>query len=88
MRAVIDMTCDAPTALERIRTDAGGDRAGRADDDPDAVRKRLEIYRERTTPLVAFYRDLGVRILEVPVGAATAAAELWALLQDRRDADL
>lgn len=77
MHAVINMICNAETVLERIRANAGGDRVDRADDDPGLVRKRLQIYQERTAPLVAFYRNAGVRIIDLPVGMTTTAAELW-----------
>lgn len=32
---------------------------GRADDSPDAVRKRLGVYQSQTAPVVDFYRNLG-----------------------------
>lgn len=37
----------------------------RADDAPDTVRRRLEVYRRQTEPLVEYYRKLG-RLREVP----------------------
>mgnify|MGYP005842239813 CR=1 FL=1 len=73
--AVIHLDCDAATALERIRRDAGGDRTGRADDALDAVRRRLEIYCARTAPLVAYYTARGARHIIIPVGPTTTAAE-------------
>jgi adenylate kinase family enzyme len=84
MRTVINLTCTAETVLERIRTNAGGDRDGRSDDDADSIRKRLEIYQERTAPLVEHYRNAGVRVIDLPVGAATTAAELRVALQEQR----
>ena len=32
---------------------------GRADDSPEAVRNRLEVYEQQTAPVVEFYRNLG-----------------------------
>ena len=32
----------------------------RADDNPDTVRERLQVYRRKTQPLVSFYRDRGL----------------------------
>ena len=84
VRAVVSLTCDAETVLERIRTNAGGDRTGRGDDEPDAVRRRLAIYAERTEPLIAHYRDRGGRIIEQAVGLTTTAAEICAAIQDMR----
>jgi adenylate kinase len=31
----------------------------RADDKPDVIRKRLQVYHELTEPLIAFYKDEG-----------------------------
>ena len=33
---------------------------GRSDDTPEAIRKRLAVYREQTAPLVVYYRDRGL----------------------------
>jgi len=81
VRAVILLTCTPETVLERVRTNAGGDRTERGDDDPDAVRRRLAIYAERTAPLVAHYRESGAHIVEQPVGLTTTAEELRTALQ-------
>lgn len=69
--AVVELVCDAATALERIRRNTGGDRAERADDDFDAVRRRLELYRERTAPLKASYAQRGAATVSIPVGPTT-----------------
>ncbi len=33
---------------------------GRSDDTPEAIERRLQVYRKETEPLVTFYRDRGV----------------------------
>jgi len=38
----------------------GGEVYTRDDDKPDAVQKRLEVYREQTAPLIDFYRKKGL----------------------------
>ncbi|MDQ3287707.1 MAG: adenylate kinase [Pseudomonadota bacterium] len=50
---------DVPTELlvERIAGRAAAE--GRADDSPDSVRKRLEVYECQTAPVVEFYRQRG-----------------------------
>ena len=83
MRAVVVLACDAETARERIRANAGGDREGRADDSPEAVAKKLGIFEERTRPLLDHYRAKRVRVITVPVGAATTAEEAARLLEER-----
>ena len=35
----------------------GGELAQRSDDRPEAIGKRLEVYRSQTAPLLAYYRD-------------------------------
>lgn len=35
---------------------------GRSDDTPDAIQRRLEVYREQTEPLVSYYRERGVLV--------------------------
>ncbi|MFQ5704085.1 MAG: adenylate kinase [Gemmatimonadales bacterium] len=48
---------------------------GRTDDTPAAIRRRLEVYREQTEPLVAFYRERGVLEELDGVGSVEAIAE-------------
>ena len=40
----------------------GGEIYTRDDDKPEAVQKRLEVYREQTAPLIDFYRQKGLLI--------------------------
>jgi adenylate kinase len=44
----------AARLLERARAE------GRADDRPETVRERIRIYRDRTSPLVGYYRERGL----------------------------
>jgi adenylate kinase len=32
----------------------------RDDDKPEAIKKRLEVYREQTAPLIEYYREKGL----------------------------
>jgi len=80
--AVIELRCTADVVLQRIRTDAGGDRGGRIDDDPDAVAARLDIYTRRIAPLVDHYRATGATIHSVDVQADTTAEQVWTLLHE------
>ncbi len=75
---VILLECDADTVWERIRRNSGGDRVARHDDDVRAVRKRLDIYRRRTLPLIDYYRDGGATMIRLKVGVWTSAADLVA----------
>jgi adenylate kinase len=42
--------------------DCGGELFQRDDDKEDVVRRRLEVYEEQTSPLVAFYADEGILV--------------------------
>jgi adenylate kinase len=47
----------------------GAELVQRADDEEGTIRKRLEVYREQTEPLIGYYRGQG-RLIEVPgIGA-------------------
>ncbi|MEO8883088.1 MAG: adenylate kinase [Devosia sp.] len=72
--AVVEITADAETLTRRIVNRAR--ESGRADDNEDVVRNRLDVYREQTAPLVEYYRGRGL-LKSVdgmsPVNAVTAA---------------
>jgi adenylate kinase family enzyme len=73
---VIHLECSAETILQRIHTNAGNDRHGRTDDDLSSVRRRMEIFRLRTEPLLQYYRDEGIPVETVKVGPTTTPDEL------------
>jgi len=76
VRAVVELAADADTVARRIATNAGGDRAGRRDDDADSIRAKLALYAARTAPLLDHYRLLGVPVCRMTVAPATTAEEL------------
>lgn len=47
----------------------GGDVMQRADDHPDAVNRRLDLYEEQTAPLIDFYTDQGRLVVVDGVGS-------------------
>jgi adenylate kinase family enzyme len=83
VRAVVELACPADVVLARIRTNAGGDRAQRSDDDDAAVRAKLAIYAGRTALLLDYYRRHGAAVLTVDVEAMTTAQDVHAALQGR-----
>ncbi len=77
VRAVVELNCPADVVLHRLRSNIGGDRQGRQDDDPASALHRVQIYLQRTAPLVEYYRNLGVPIVRLPVGPESTAEQLW-----------
>jgi len=49
-------------AKENICDHCGGEIYIREDDKPEAIQKRLEVYREQTAPLIDFYRGKGLLV--------------------------
>lgn len=58
--AVIEITADPDVLVERIANRARESGVARGDDNEEVLRKRLEVYRESTAPLVDYYRDKGL----------------------------
>jgi adenylate kinase len=54
IEAVILLELDDALLIERMLA------RGRSDDNEDAIRNRLEVYREQTEPLIGYYRGLGL----------------------------
>ena len=57
MDAVVKLKVDTELLVERIAGRAKAE--ARADDHPQSVRKRLNIYTEQTAPVIEFYRQHG-----------------------------
>ncbi|HEX7775335.1 MAG TPA: adenylate kinase [Parvibaculum sp.] len=59
--AVVELEVDDKILLSRIEGRAAQTAGGpRADDNAEALAKRLKVYHEQTAPLVAYYRARGV----------------------------
>ena len=70
--------CQSPYAQEAGARSAACTRCGgklyqRDDDRPDAVKRRIEVYRDETLPLLSYYRDRG---LLVDVGSDASVEEV------------
>ena len=73
-----------PTKVEGICDKCGSPVKQREDDsDPEAINKRLEIYEEKTSPLVEYYKNKGVlRTEEVSISINRLAKEVAADMID------
>jgi adenylate kinase len=76
VRGVVCLECSGDTIVRRLASNVGGDRAGRLDDDLDRVQTKLEIFRQRTAPLVDHYRRRGARIETIEVTADMTAKDV------------
>ena len=79
VRHVVLLACPPDAVSVRIaarRGGAGSDDAGRDDDTPEQVARKLELYERETRPLVAHYRGLGAAVVELPVTGDTAEEEI------------
>jgi adenylate kinase len=89
MRAIVDVAtvvaleCSPEVVLARIVGNVAGDRAERVDDDREAVRRKLDIFRQRTEPLADYYRRAGARIERIEVTAAMTPDDARAELEGR-----
>ena len=75
LNAVVWLYADQDVLVERVVNRARETGSARGDDSAEVVRKRLDVYREQTEPLVYFYQDKG--LLKVvngmePIEAVTA----------------
>jgi adenylate kinase len=84
VRQVVRLACSGETALDRIRSNVGGDRAGREDDDLESVRAKLAIFAARTEPLLAHYRARGTPIETVRVTSTMRPEDVWHVLSAGR----
>jgi adenylate kinase len=85
VQSVVSLVAEASVIQARIRLDTGGDRAGRPDDALEAVARRLEIFGERTAPLIAYYEERRVPFTVIRVTAGMTAAEMYSRLQGRQE---
>lgn len=58
-------TYSSPPAADSVCDRCNGALVHRADDEPDTVKRRLEVYQEQTAPLVSFYEQHGARLERV-----------------------
>ena len=74
LEAVVLLALDDAVLMERMLA------RGRDDDNEDVIRHRLEVYREQTEPLIAYYRERGLIAPVEAAGTVEAIAERIAAL--------
>lgn len=76
--ACLALTVDVDAVVERLQRRA--EIEGRADDNADSVRRRMDVYEEQTAPLLEHYRSQG---LLVEVSGMGEIAEVAAAIEAR-----
>ena len=77
VKGLVILECTPEDVHGRILSNAGRDRTGRKDDGIGMIRKKLAIYRDRTTPLVEHYSNAGSKVARIRVTASSTAEELY-----------
>lgn len=79
LSVVLEFQIDEEEAVRRLVGRAGEEH--RADDDPDVVRHRFAVYRERTAPLSRYYLARGI-LVGIPAGGTVpeVSAEVQSVL--------
>jgi adenylate kinase len=74
---IVSLEAGPAVIRKRMRLDTGRDRAGRADDNLEAVAARLAIFKERTAPILEYYREQGVPVTTIRVTAKMTPGEMY-----------
>ncbi len=80
IQALVVLECPADDVRLRLQNNVAGDRSGRIDDDTVLVGKKLDIFRERTAPLIAYYEDRGRMIYTLDISGRTTAPQAYSRL--------
>ncbi len=71
--AVISLVADEDILVDRLLKRA--ELEGRADDNADTIRKRMEVYNDATDPLLAIYRERGLLVEVDGIGSIDEVGE-------------
>ncbi len=77
VKSLVLLECRPEDVHRRIVSNAGQDRDGRADDGVAMVRKKLEIFDRRTSPLVEHYKRTGSAIFRIGVTESSTAEKVY-----------
>lgn len=87
IHALVVLTCSLDAVFCRIDENTGGDRTGRIDDERALIEKKLNIFSDRTAPLIRYYEDAGSRIYRVEINERTTAGSAYHQLSTLASAD-
>jgi len=75
--SLVVLICGPEEVYRRIELNSGRDRTGRPDDSLDMIRKKLEIFKARTAPLIRYYSAMGCDVLKVRITAASSPEDTY-----------
>lgn len=77
VEGLIVLECPEEDVYRRICENTGNDRAGRVDDNIAMVRRKLEIFKQRTEPLIDYFSNTGCKIVRIKVTASSTTENLY-----------
>ena len=79
---VLELKVDDEALLDRVKSRIAAGGPLRADDNPETLRKRLEVYYQSTAPVLAYYRNQGkVKSLDGMAAIPTVTAQISDILE-------
>lgn len=81
---VVCLDCAPEVVRARIELNAGGDRTERTDDSAAEVASKLQLFQERTAPLLRHYREMRARLHTLTVTITTDADQMRHTLEETR----
>jgi adenylate kinase len=77
VQSLVVLECEPREVYKRIEKNTGRDRARRIDDSLDMIRKKLEIFKARTAPLIDYYANRGCGILTIEITATSTPENVY-----------
>lgn len=76
IKLVIYLDCSFEVIKERVQLNIGGDRSDRTDDSIEEIKKKVEIFHDRTSTLLQYYKKKKIQIEKIRVSVNTNPDEI------------
>ncbi|MBI5779468.1 MAG: nucleoside monophosphate kinase [Planctomycetes bacterium] len=83
IKTVIHLICTPEVVRARIRSNSGGDRTGRTDDNATSVQNKIALFNQRTVGLLEYYHSAGAKIIGVSVTKNTQPEDILNIFNAR-----
>ena len=87
IHALVLLDCPADSVYCRLRGNISGDRKERTDDTRELVIKKLQIFADRTAPLIEHFRKNDCNVYHVPITATSTPRDAYDKLSSLAAAD-